>query len=353
MSSDSDDGSRAQDRADFVGCGVDSGNHDVGKPLIKRAIVPEVGFAAADAGVAGADGERNAVVPLDGGTRVVRCWPAAAHLIQAPALASPVIVPSLDELASIEERAPVALVVNALPIKHFWTANAIEFRQRVEREDVGKNSSHDLGDWRAAGNIDDGLIGDDLMDWLRSGGIRMRGLHAACGGARAPRHDSFRVRRRLPENVLERFASDGAVHSAVFRWSIAFDREQVPARMIFHHVLTNFFRLKACGCLQRVVVVQRDHVEDDVLGNGMGRTDEGLATARALQPVQPQHGNPRFILHGRDDPGHYRGFQSHGGGGGNAEANEVAAIHTMLTEDVVSRGKRLVTGEPPETLRAL
>ena len=118
-------------------------------------------------------------------------------------------------------------------------------------------------------------------------------------------------------------------------------------RMILHHVLANFFRLKARGCLQRVIVVERNHVQDDVLGDGMGRTDEGLATTRALQPVKPQHRNTRLVFHGRDDPRHYGGFESHGGGGGNAEANEVAAIHTMLTEDVVRRGKRLVHGRTP------
>src|SRR5208337_1372661 len=138
VGTNSNDGSGTEDFADRIGSGINAGNHDVGKPLIEGAVVPETGFAAADAAMAGADGEGNAIVPFKRGAGIVGCWTAAAHFVEAPALASAVVVPGLDELAGVEEGAAVALIVNALAVEHFGTADAIELGQGVEGKDVGE-----------------------------------------------------------------------------------------------------------------------------------------------------------------------------------------------------------------------
>ena len=79
--------------------------------MVERSIVPEVFFRTADAGMAAADGEAHAIVPLHGGAGIVGGGPAATHLVKAPALARSVIVPGFHILAGIEKRPPVLIVL--------------------------------------------------------------------------------------------------------------------------------------------------------------------------------------------------------------------------------------------------
>jgi hypothetical protein len=62
---------------------------DVGEAVVERALVPEAVFGAADAAVAGLDGEGHAAVPAHGGAGVVGGGALAAHLVEAVALARP------------------------------------------------------------------------------------------------------------------------------------------------------------------------------------------------------------------------------------------------------------------------
>ena len=340
VGTNANDGGGTEDFADRIGSGINAGNHDVRESLVERTVVPETGFAAANATVARADGEGNAVVPFEVGAGIVGCWTAATHFVEAPALASAVVVPGLDELAGIEEGAAVAFIVNALAIEHLRAADAIKFGQGVEGEDVGEDAGHDLGDGRAAGHIDDGLVRDELVDGHRARGIGMSGLDAAVGSAGAPCDDGLGVFGGLLEDVEERVAADGAIDAAVLGGSIAFHGKEIAAGVIFDELLANCFDLEAGSRLKGIVVIEGDHVEDDVLGDGVGGANKGFAATSALEAMEPDDGDARLGLHRGDDRGNHGGFQPHRRGGGHAEAEKVPAIDAMLTQDIISGQRR-------------
>jgi hypothetical protein len=75
-------------------------------------------------------------------------------------------------------------------------------------------------------------------------------------------------------------------------------------------VLMSFWRIsstwKLAAACKGVVGVERDHVQDQVLRNPLGRTDDRLAAAGALEPMQPNHGDAGLGLHNGHDLGHHK-----------------------------------------------
>jgi hypothetical protein len=65
-----------------------------------------------------------------------------------------------------------------------------------------------------------------------------------------------------------------AINAAILGGRVAFHGQDVSARIILHDFLANLFHLLAGGGLQSVIVVERDHVQNHVLRDGMGRADE-------------------------------------------------------------------------------
>src|SRR5689334_8690580 len=112
MRRDCDTGDGRYGAADLVGIGFDTERIDVGDAVVETALVPEAVLGTADAAVAGLDREGHAAVPAHGGAGVVSGRALAAHLVQAVPLARGFVVPVLDELARIEMRTAVALVVD-------------------------------------------------------------------------------------------------------------------------------------------------------------------------------------------------------------------------------------------------
>jgi len=68
-------------------------------------------------------------------------------------LRAPLVVELLDELAGVEVRTPVALVVDALAVEHLRPALAVEFRH-AEGQQVGHDAGHHFRDRRAARDLD-------------------------------------------------------------------------------------------------------------------------------------------------------------------------------------------------------
>ncbi len=168
----------------------------------------------------------------------------------------------------------------------------------------------------------------------------MSGLDAAIGGAGAPGDDSLGVFGGLLEDVQEGVAADGAIDAAILGGGIAFHSKEIAAGVILDEFLANLLDLEAGGRLESVVVVEGDHVEDDVLGDGVGGADKGLAATGALEAMEPDDGDAGLGLHRGDDRGNHGGFQAHGRGRGDTEAEKVPAIDAMLTQDIVSGQRR-------------
>src|SRR5439155_24679600 len=146
--------------ADLVGVLLDAELLDVGETVVERTLVPESVFRAADAAMARLDREGNAAIPAHGRAGVVGGRAFAAHLVETIALARRLVVPLLDELAGVEMRPPVALVVDALRVKHLWPALTVELGQFAESGDEGDGASHHFGDRGASRHLDNRLVGD-------------------------------------------------------------------------------------------------------------------------------------------------------------------------------------------------
>ena len=242
-------------------------------------------------------GKRQPFVPAHRRAGVVGDRALAADLVEAVAHARAGVVELLDELAGVEVRPAIALVVHALAVEHLRPALRVEVGQPVEGQDVGDDAGHHLGDRRAARHLDDRLVGDDLVHRRRLRRIRLRGLHAAPRRARAPRDDRLRVLGDVLQLLDERPAARDAVDAVVGQRRIAFDREDVVALVLRDRLLERLLGLVTGRRHQRVVVVERDHRQHDVLGERVRRADERLGAAGALEAVQPDHRRARLGLH--------------------------------------------------------
>src|SRR5271166_6008233 len=128
---------------------------------IEAALVPEVGFGAAEAAVARLDRERNAAIPFQCRAGIVSDRPFAADLVEAIAAPRAVVVETLGEFAPLIERAAVAAIMDRLAVERLRTSEVVEFRQLAERNHVGDRAGHRFGDGRAAGNVDHRFADDE------------------------------------------------------------------------------------------------------------------------------------------------------------------------------------------------
>ncbi len=296
MRDDGRTGDAGGGQSDLVGVGLDAELGDVGQPVVERALVPEAVFAATDAAVARGDGERDTLVPARRRAGVVGGRALAAHLVQAVARLGAFVVPLLDELPGVEMRPAVALVVDALAVEHLRPALPVEFGNAVEGGDVGHHRRHHLGDRRAARHLDDRLVGDHLVDRHGVGRIRLGGLHAAPRRAGTPGDHGLGILGHMLELVGEGPAAGHAEHAVFTQRRVAFDGQDVIALVLLHHLLERGLGLVPGRGHDGVVVVERDHRQDHVLGQRMRRADERLGAAGALQAVQPEHGRSRLGL---------------------------------------------------------
>ncbi|MPM14565.1 hypothetical protein SDC9_60929 [bioreactor metagenome] len=328
-----DDGGRGA--ADLVGVGLDAELLDVGQPVIERALIPEPVFRAADAAVPRLDREGHAVVPAHRRAGVVGGRPLAAHLVEAIALARIFVVPVLDELAGVEMRPAIALVVDALAVEHRRAALTVEFRQPVEGQHVGDDAGHHLGDRRAARHLDDRLVGDDLVHRRRPRRVRCRRLHAAIGGAGAPADDRLGVLGGVFQLLDEGLAADDAEHAVLVERRVALDREDVVALVFLDRVLKRRLGRRARRRHQRVVVIERDHRQHDVLCQRMGRADEAFRTAGAFEPMHPDDGRARLRLHRLGDLRHVSRAKAKRRRGERAIFHEAAAGDPLTPHHVI------------------
>ena len=240
-----------------------------------------------------------------------------------------------DELTGIEVTAAIALVVNTLAIEHLRTALTVERGQTVIGEDVGENASHHFGDRGAARDHNDRLVLDHFVDRHSVGRVRLGSLDAAPGGAGAPADHSLGASSNVLDLVLEDFTARDAERAVAGERHIAFDREDVLTLVLRNGVFESRFSLFTGSCHDGVVVVERNHGEDDVLGDRVIRTDEGFGAAGALKTVKPDHRNAGFGLHRGSDILGAGAAEAEAGSGEGAELQEAPAAYTLTAKGLV------------------
>lgn len=157
---------------------------------------------------------------------------------------------------------------------------------------------HHLRNRRAARNEHDGLVLDDFRDRDGLRGIGLGGLNAAPGGAGAPADDGLGALGDVLNLLQEGFPAGNAVDAVFVQGHVPFDGEDVVAVELPDGVFESGFGLMTGRGHDRVVVVERDHGENEVLRHRMVGADEGLGAARAFETVEPNHGRTGFRLHG-------------------------------------------------------
>jgi hypothetical protein len=82
------------------------------------------------------------------------------------------------------------------------------------------------------------------------------------------------------------------VDAFVFGGNRAFDHQDILAGVLGHAGAQRGFRLRARGRHQSLVVVEGDHVEDEVGDIGSRGTQERLGASGAVLEVQPDYRGP-------------------------------------------------------------
>ncbi len=294
-------------------------------------------LAAADAGMARAHrpGLHPCVPEQDDGTVGVGLRTLAAELVQAVALAVVLVAEFQRETAGIEMSAALAIFVDEPAVGEERAAQFIDGRQFAEGEEVNHGGKEIVRVRRTAGNGHDVVAAERFGDANRARRVWRRGGHAAPGSAGAYRNDRSRTRSRLASKLKRGLAADLAINTAVLHGNGAFDHEQILALVLLHRGLLGGLDLVAGGGEQRLVVVERDDIEDQLFERGMLGAKHRFRAARAFLVVQPDNGRPLFLGNGLGNLCRRTVRQAHGRGDTGAKCHELAPAYPEAVLDFV------------------
>ncbi len=186
-------------------------------------------------------------------------------------------------------------------------------------------------DRRTAGDVDDGFVFDDVGHRHRAGRIRFRIRDAAERSAGAHRDDGCRALDCLLQVIDETYSTVRAVPRIAHGYRPV-DYDEVLAIVFLHRILARLLRAEAGSGLQRVVIIERDHVEDQALQRRRIRARQRLGATGAFLERQPDHRRPLGLDQCFGDRRCGAGRQRHQRGHRGAEFQERAAADALLRE---------------------
>ena len=232
-------------------------------------------------------------------------------------------------------RAAIAFVVDALAVEHLRPALTVQLGDAVKRHHIGDHRRHDFRNRRAARHLDDGFVQNHLVHRRGAGGVGLGGLHAAPGGARTPGDQRLGVFGQALEFFYKRLTTGKAEHAVFVQRRVAFHRQNVVAFVLLLDFFQDGFCLMTGGRHDGVVVIQRDHRQNGVLGQRVRRADERFGATGALQPVQPDHRHARLGFQRVGNFGHKSRTQAQRSGRQAAKFEEAATGHPLTPHHVV------------------
>jgi hypothetical protein len=159
-------------------------------------------------------------------------------------------------------------------IGEFRPALLVERRQRAEGDELQHRAEEVVGIGRAAGNIDDGLARQHFGDADCARWVGPAGGDAAPGRAGADGDDRHGALGGFHEVLLYRAVGHLAVDAAILGRNGAIDHQQVVAEVLLHRGPARFLGLVPRCHAEGLVVVERDHVENQVLERGVMRPEQ-------------------------------------------------------------------------------
>ena len=243
------------------------------------------------------------------------------------------IAPGLDVLAGVEMPAPLAAIMDRLPVGEQRPAVPVERRPLLERQVIDEQCGDVLGIGRAGGHVDQVLEPrHGVGDRERPRRIRACGRNPAERGAGAHRDGRHRTAADLAGNVERRSAPDRAIAAVGIAGNRALDERNVLALVLAHRLLERAFRLAAGGRHQGLVIIERDGIENEVRDRRMTRTQEGFGITGAVLKFEPDQNRALLRLHRRCDRGRGSLRQAQHGGHAHAEPHEVAPGHALALQ---------------------
>ena len=101
----------------------------------------------------------------------------------------------------------------------------------------------------------------------------------------------------VAELLDEGLAADDAIHAVFIQRRVAFHREDEVAIILFDGLGDDGFGLIPGGSHDGVIIIERDHRQDDILGEWMSRADKAFRAAGAFKAVQPENRNAWLGFH--------------------------------------------------------
>ncbi len=253
-------------------------------------------FGASEARVAGPDrpGAEADIAEADGRAVGVGLRALAADLVQAPALPVAEIAELQREASGVEMRPALAILVDKAAIGEFRPVLLVEIGRLLEREKVQNGGNEIIRIGRTARDVDDELSRHDVLRGLRAGRIGVGRLDSAPRRARTDRDDRRRTFGGFANVLHLRPAADLAVDAVVLGRRAALGHEDVLALVLLHDLLLVRFRLVARAHAQRLVIFERDEIEDQGFERRMFGAQQRLGAAGAFLSVQPNHGRTRL-----------------------------------------------------------
>ena len=190
------------------------------------------------------------------------------------------------------------------------------------------------------------------MNRRRPGRVRPRRLHAAPGCAGAPGDDRLGVLSGFPQLLGIRFATDDAGHAAglvLVEARVALAGKNVIAFMLLDGLVDDRFGFVTGRGHDRVVIVERQHRQDDVLDQRMRGSNKGLRAAGAFEAMQPEHWDAGLVLHGARDLWCERRPETHRGRGQAAVFQKAAARNALPAHHLIEGFNHCLT--PPGSHR--
>jgi hypothetical protein len=126
-----------------------------------------------------------------------------------------------------------------------------------------------------------------------------------------------------------------AVHAVFIQRRVALAGEDVLAVVFLDGLFQDLFGLVARRGHDRVVVVERNHRQDDIPGQRVAGADERLRTAGTLEAVQPDHGRPWLGLQSVGDLTGELGSETETSGGKATELQETPAGDAVTSHHLI------------------
>ena len=229
----------------------------------------------------GFDREARATVPLGRGTGVVCRRAFAAEFEQAPAGFRAFIIERVGEFALLVERAAIAAIVDCRAEERHWPSMLVEIRNRTKRQEMREHGRHDRRNRRAARNVDDRFVGHEVHYRNGAGRIRVGTRNTTECGATADCDNCRSACDGLFQHVDIADSSNGR-EPGIAHWDRAIDEDQVAAVVFFHRRVSCGFSLISGRRLKRVMVVERDCIENESFDGWRRRSRQRFGAPGAL-----------------------------------------------------------------------